>query len=159
MRAHSSALLCALLLATALAAPLQAQEKDKKAAAEKPAAIKVARKAAPEAAEPTLIFDREVYSYPENSSRDPFMALVGDHEDGPRFDDLSLRGIIYSPAGTSLVLLSDGKKVYRRHRGEMVGNARILQISPTEVIFSVNYFGIWRQESIQLKKNPEGAEG
>lgn len=144
------------MLAVALAAPLQAQEKEKKAAAPKKP---VATKAAPEVAEPKLIFDREVFAYPDNSSRDPFVALVGKNEGGPRFEDLSLRGIIFSPTGSSLVLLTDGKRVYRRHRGEMVGNARIVQIDPGQVIFSVNYFGVWRQESIQLRKNPEGAEG
>ncbi len=156
MRVHSSAPFCALLLAAALTAPLQAQGK-KAAPPKKPAATKAAP--ALEVAEPKLIFEREVYSFPESSSRDPFVPLVGKNEDGPRFEDLSLRGIIYSPAGSSLVLLTDGKRVYRRHRGEMVGNARIVQISPTQVTFSVNYFGVWRQESIELKKNPEGAEG
>ena len=59
----------------------------------------------------------------------------------------------------SLVLLSDGKKFYRRHRGEMVGNARVVAIEPTRVIFAVDNFGTWRQESLDLKKNPEGDKG
>ncbi len=109
--------------------------------------------------EPTLVFDREVYSYPSGPRRDPFMALVGKHDAGPLFDDLTLRGIIYSPAGNSLVVLSDGKKTYRAHRGEMVGNARVMVVSPTRVIFSVDNFGVWRQQSLELKKNTEGDKG
>jgi hypothetical protein len=41
----------------------------------------------------------------------------------------------------------------------MVGNARVGQISPTRVIFSVDNFGTWHQETLELKKNPEGAKG
>jgi len=109
--------------------------------------------------EPTLVFDREVYSYPSGPRRDPYMALVGKNDAGPMFDDLRLRGIIYSPSGNSLVMLSDGKKTYRAHRGEMVGNARVVEISPTRVIFSVDNFGVWRQQSLELKRNTEGDKG
>jgi len=120
----------------------------------------VATKAAPAAVagEPQLIFDREVYSYP-GGRRDPYTPLVGKNDAGPRFEDLSIRGIIYSPAGESMVLLSDGKRTYRKHRGEMVGNARVVQISPNRVIFSVDNFGVWREDSLDLKKTPEGAKG
>ncbi len=149
MRARSLALL-ALTLALA-AAPLGAQQKP-------PDKPEVASKAAP-AAELKLMFDREVFSFPTGGRRDPYTPLVGKNDAGPRFDELILRGIIYSPGGQSLVLLSDGKKLYRRHRGEMVGNARIVQISPTRVLFSVDNFGVWREESLELRKNPEGAKG
>ncbi len=144
------------LLGLALSAmPLAAQQ-----ASPPPAA---ATKAAPPAAaasaeEPKLIFDREVYTYPSGGRRDPYTPLVGKNDQGPRFEDLSIRGIIYSPSAESMVLLSDGKKTYRRHRGEMVGNARVVQIAPTRVIFSVDNFGVWREESLEMKK-PEGAKG
>jgi hypothetical protein len=111
------------------------------------------------AAEPKLIFDREVYSYPAGPRRDPFTPLVGENDAGPRFEDLELRGIIYSPAGNSLIVVAAGGKVYRAHRGEMVGNSRVVSISPTRVVFSVDNFGVWRQQSLELKKNPEGAKG
>ena len=144
----------ALLSLVLSAIPLAAQQ-----ASPPPAA---ATKAAPPAAaasaeEPKLIFDREVFTYPEGR-RDPFNAPAS-NESGPRFESLALRGIIYSRAGRSLVILSDGSRMYRRHQGEMIGNARVVGILPTRVIFSVDNFGNWRQESLQLKKNPEGAKG
>lgn len=127
--------------------------------AQTPPAQAVSSKSAPPSDEPKLIFDREVFEYPAEGRRDPFTPLVGKNDMGPRFEDLSIRGIIYSPTGQSLVVLTDGKQTYRKHRGEMVGNARVVQIAPTRVIFSVDNFGVWRQESLELKKTPEGAKG
>jgi len=150
----------ALLGLTLSAAPLAAQQARPPAATASKAAP-TASKAAPTAAadEPKLVFDREVFSYPGDGRRDPYTPLVGKNDLGPRFEDLSIRGIIFSPSAESMVLLTDGKRTYRKHRGEMVGNARVVQISPTRVIFSVNNFGVWRQESLELKKTSEGAKG
>ena len=150
-----------MALAAALAAaPLRGQAPAAPPSTAPVAAVKSAPPASgPSAEEPKLIFDREVFDYPAAPRRDPFTPLVGKNDMGPRFEDLSVRGIIYAPAGRSLVVLSDGKKTYRRRSGEMVGNARVGQISPTRVIFSVNNFGSWHQETLELKKNPEGAKG
>ena len=151
MRA-SSLFACVVALS---AAPLAAQQAGAPAA---PPATAV--KAAPTVAsgEPALIFDREVFSY-AGGRRDPYTALVGKNDAGPRFEDLTLRGIIYSPAAGSMAVLSDGKRTYRKHRGELLGNARVVEISPTRVIFAVDNFGVWRQESLEMKKKPEGAKG
>ncbi len=143
------------LLGLALSAmPLAAQQASPPPAA----ATKAAPPAAAPADDPKLIFDREVFTFPSGGRRDPYTPLVGKNDQGPRFEDLSIRGIIYSPSAESMVLLSDGKKTYRKHRGEMVGNARVVQISPTRVIFSVDNFGVWREESLEMKKS-EGAKG
>ncbi|MBX6362825.1 MAG: hypothetical protein IRZ00_03060 [Gemmatimonadetes bacterium] len=112
--------------------------------------------------EPTLVFDREVFSYPAEGRRDPYTSVVGRADGGPRFENLSLRGIIYAPAtGQSLVLLADtvAKKAYRARRGDVVGNARVLDVGPTRVLFSVDNYGVVRQETLELKRNPEGAKG
>jgi hypothetical protein len=54
--------------------------------------------------------------------------------------------------------VSDGsKKQYRLRRGESVGNATIIDIGPSRVVFSVMDFGIRRQEVLALKDNREGA--
>ncbi|HET9985554.1 MAG TPA: hypothetical protein VFQ38_18275 [Longimicrobiales bacterium] len=127
------------------------------AAAQKPAP----KKALPHK-EPKLVFDREVFSYPGEGRRDPYTSIVGQADNGPLFENLSLRGIIYAPAtGQSLVLLADttAKKVYRARRGDVLGNARLLDVSQTRVIFSVDNFGVVRQETLELKRNPEGAKG
>ncbi len=76
---RASSLLAGLGLALS-AAPLAAQQ------AGAPAAPPViASKAAPPAAasgEPTLIFDREVFSY-QGGRRDPYTPLVGKNDTGP----------------------------------------------------------------------------
>src|SRR5690606_39995686 len=46
-------------------------------------------------AEPRLVFDREVFSYSSGGRRDPFKPLTAS-DDGPLFDELTLRMIIFS---------------------------------------------------------------
>ncbi len=139
-------------LALAAAAPLAAQSPPG------PAPRRVAVMAGKEPG-PELAFDREVFSYPA-PGRDPFTPLVGRFDIGPRFEDLSLRGIIYSDApGRSVVLLADAgsKKVYKVRKGDLLGNARVIEIDQDRVIFAVNNFGVVRRETLDLK--PNNAEG
>ncbi|MFO7261344.1 MAG: hypothetical protein DIU52_009310 [bacterium] len=105
-----------------------------------------------------LVFEREVFSYPLTHRRDPFSPL--NVSDGPRFEELTLRGIIYSPEpGRSVALLAGpDNRIYRVRRGETVGNARVLDVGPRRVLFAVNNFGVVRQEVLELKrKEQEGA--
>lgn len=135
----------ALLLA---AAPAAAQQKTAAKAA-KPAA------AAPPP-EMELKFEREYYVYPTQARRDPFASLAARNDLGPRFEDLSLQGVIYSPDGRSVALLSDGTgRIYRVRRGELVGNARVISIANMRVVFAVENFGIVRQEELELKRKDE----
>jgi hypothetical protein len=112
----------------------------------------------PASGEIQLVFEREVFRYIAENRRDPFT-----HEEaiGPFFDDLSLRMIIHSPLpNQSVVLMADGsKKVYRLRRGDVIGNATVLEITPTRVVFSVEDFGNRRQEvlDIKAKNQKEGA--
>jgi hypothetical protein len=109
--------------------------------------------------EPRLIFEREAFTYPNGGRRDPFRALTG-VETGPRFEELTLRMIIYSETpDLSIVTLSDGSnRMHRLRRGEVVGNATVLDIGPTRVIFAVDNLGVRRREILELKRtNPEGA--
>ena len=144
----------ALFFAVAFAAPLAAQQ---------PAPPAGAAPAGPPgmAGEPKLVFDREVFSYPGNSRRDPFKPLVGKESLGPLFDDLRLKGIIYSPDPTrSIVLIQDGsKRLYRIKRGDVVGNSRIVEIQPLAVRFAVENFGMIRYEILQLRAGPAAAGG
>jgi len=105
-----------------------------------------------------LVFEREVFIYPLTNRRDPFSPLSV--SDGPRFEELTLRGIIYSPTpGRSVALLAGpDNRIYRVRRGETVGNARVLDVGPRRVLFAVNNFGVVRQEVLELKrKEQEGA--
>ena len=146
---------CALLLALAAAAPLAAQDPSQDT-------IDV-MEGVPEPAEGEvrLVYEREVYSYDGGSQRDPFAPLVGEGVDiGPTFADLQLRGIIYSTGrGQSIALLHDRSgNLYRARRGDIIGNATILEIRPLEVLFVVEDFGQTRQELLRLKSDEaEGA--
>lgn len=133
------------------AAPAAAQQKPAKGA--KPAAP------AP-VPEPELKFEREYFIYPVRAGRDPFASLAARSGLGPRFEDLSLQGVIHSPDGRSVALLSDTEgRIHRVRRGEMVGNARVISISLMKVVFAVENFGIVRQEELELKrKDMEGGQ-
>jgi len=105
-----------------------------------------------------LVFEREVFHYASANRRDPFRSLASAGM-GPLFDDLTLRMIIYSPRpGQSVALLVDGsKKIYRLRKGEVVGNATVLEITESRVTFSVEDYGNRRQEVLDLKNQKEGA--
>jgi hypothetical protein len=108
-----------------------------------------------------LVFEREVFHYPVENRRDPFRSLADQEHLGPLFDDLTLRMIIHSTQpGQSVALLADGaKKVYRLHKGDIIGNATVLEIDQNRVLFAVEDYGNRRQETLELKadQQKEGA--
>jgi hypothetical protein len=151
-RAKKSPWIAAALLL--VAAPLAAQQE----APPPPDAQGTARSPLPtRAREIQLVFEREVFRYPMGSRRDPFKSLADEENMGPLFDDLTLRMIIHSPRpGQSVALLADGtKKVYRLRKGEIIGNATVLDIEPTRVHFAVEDYGNRRQETLDLKANEQ----
>lgn len=97
--------------------------------------------------------ERETFSYVPGGRRDPFRPLDAGDELGPRFEDLELSGIIYSPEAASMVVLVD-RSTQRRYRvweGDIVGGAQLLDVTPDEAIFVVTVFGVTRQETLRLK--------
>jgi hypothetical protein len=110
------------------------------------------------AGEPRLVFEREVFRYAGRARRDPFQPLTGRNA-GPLFADLVLRMIIFSDdPSQSVVTVSDASNnQYRLRRGDTVGNATVVDIGPSRVVFSVNDFGLRRQAILDLKANREGA--
>lgn len=114
------------------------------------------------AAEVKLVFDRETFTYPGAGRRDPFKPLVGKESAGPLFDDLKLKGVIYSTTdpARSLVLIQDGaKRMYRLHRGDVVGNSRVVEIKPLAVRFAVENFGMIRNEVLEIRAGAAEASG
>ena len=106
--------------------------------------------------EPKLAFDREVFAYPAEGRRDPFKPLVGGPgSSGPLFQDLALRGIIFSPDARRSVALVQvgGRRTFRLRRGDIIGNARVLEIQPLRVRFAVENFGTVRNEVLELRGN------
>jgi hypothetical protein len=110
--------------------------------------------------EPQLMFEREIFSYAGAGRRDPFRALTRRDQVGPIFDELTLSMIIFDEVpGQSVVVLADrSNRRYRLRRGESLGNATVISIGATRVVFSVNELGVRRQEVLEMKRTkPEGA--
>ncbi len=110
-------------------------------------------------AEVTLVYEREVFTYQGEERRDPFLPLTQENQMGPRFQELSLQGIIYSSVpGESVVVLRAGSdRVLRARVGDVVGNSRVIEIGPTRVVMAVENFGTIRQEILELPQRG-GAE-
>ena len=140
-----------LMLALAAAGALAAQQPAAPPAAAQPGAV----------AEPKLVFDREVFGYAGSARRDPFKPLIGKESLGPLFDDLKLKGIIYSTDPTrSIVLIEDGsKRLYRIKRGDVIGNARVVEIRPLAARFAVENFGMIRYEVLEIRRGAAEAAG
>ncbi len=105
-----------------------------------------------EARDLTLVYDREVFTYLGQERRDPFRPLTSQSDMGPRFEALSLQGIIYSTGrGRSVALLNDSEgRVYRVRVGDLVGPSRVIEIGPSRVVLAVDNFGTIRQEILEL---------
>lgn len=95
---------------------------------------------------------REVFEYPAEGRRDPFEPLSTDEELGPRFEDLRLAGVIYSPERGSIAILSDvaTQRRYRVWEGDVIGGARLVMVRPDEVEFQVTVFGVSRRDTLRL---------
>jgi hypothetical protein len=146
----------ALLLGLLAAAPLAAQEPPVDSAA-----------AGPPAAPTELVFDREVFEYPTFDRRSPFRSLVGDTTSGPRFEQVRLRGIIWSADPARSVALFAGAPTQgagaaavgtrRVRRGETWGNMRVVEIQQDRVVVDVNEFGLTERRVLELtRRRAEG---
>jgi hypothetical protein len=153
----------ALFALTLAAAPLSAQEPEP--AAPPPAADS---SAGPPASLTELIFEREVYAYPTYARRNPFAPLVGAQGNGPRFEQVRLRGIIWSAEPRASVALfglvaaavaadTTGVPTTRRLRvGESWGNMRVTDIQRDRVVVSVEEFGLSEQKVLDLTRPRRG---
>lgn len=119
-----------------------------------------------------LVFEREVFTYPTFQRRNPFHALAGGTQGGPRFEELRLEGIIYSDdpsasvavLGTSTVEYSDdastvtvqpGRSWYLKV-GQSIGTIRIVEIHREQVVVEVEEFGLTEQKIMQLQTRRVG---
>jgi len=115
-----------------------------------------------------LVFEREVFFYPQYERRNPFMSLLSGMEGGPRFEEIRLIGVIYSPnpdrsvalfgprAGQGDAAQQTARRTYRARRGEQLGNVRILEIQQTRVVVEVEEFGLTEQHIMELQRPGQG---
>jgi len=114
----------------------------------------------------TLVFEREVFVYPQYERRDPFAPLLSGDEAGPRFEGLRLLGIISDPEpGQSVALLGPradrtddpaAVRTYRVRQGDQLGNIRILQIQETQILVEIEEFGMTEQRIMELQRPGQG---
>jgi len=94
---------------------------------------------------------REVYSYGGAGRRDPFYSLILTDELRPLLSDLKLVGILYEPSGRRTVAIMRDLQTnaqYRVLNGQSLGRMRVTQIRPRAVLFTIEEFGLSRQDSL-----------
>lgn len=143
-RRHS-AILFAVVAAVWAVAPAAAQEAGGEASAEE--------------GEVALVYERETFVYPARNRPDPFRPLVGGEGLGPRVEDLTVKGILYARERSVALIVDGGGEMYRLRRGQTIGNARVLEIRPAQVIFAVDEFGVVRQHVLELQRERERSQG
>lgn len=96
---------------------------------------------------------REVFDYPSSGRRDPFEPLSTGQDLGPRFEDLRLAGVIYSPDRGSIAVLVDvaTQRRYRVWEGDVLGGARLISVGQDHAEFLVTVFGVSRRDTLRLK--------
>ena len=159
MTATTTRVLAAAALVLVAAAPLTAQQTVARAEASArnssapPAAAKK-----DSARNEHLAYRRETFAYEAGGRRDPFVSLATTGVLRPTIADLSLVGIAYATrnggtgGATSIAIFRDRqtKEQYRVRVGQPLGRMRVASIEPRRVVFSIDEFGISRQETIEM---------
>ena len=93
---------------------------------------------------------REMYGYDGVGSRDPFYSLILTDDLRPLLGDLKLVGILYQNSGRAVAVMRDVQTnaQYRVANGGTLGRMRVTQIRPRAVLFSIDEFGLSRQDSL-----------
>ena len=93
---------------------------------------------------------REVYDYSGAEHRDPFFSLILTDDLRPLLSDLRLVGILFQSSGRAVAVMRDVQTnaQYRVANGGTLGRMRVTQIRPRAVLFSIDEFGLSRQDSL-----------
>lgn len=99
------------------------------------------------------VIHREVFEYNGAGRRDPFVSLLATSDLRPLLIDLRLAAIAYDPNGrNSVAVLRDltSKEQYRVKVGQTLGRMRVAAIQPRSVTFTIQEFGLSRQETLTM---------
>ena len=117
-----------------------------------------------------LVFEREVFSYPAFTRRNPFLPLEGT-AGGPRYEQLTLIGIMFSPdPASSVAVISTGSvtvaedgttsgvagDAYYLKVGQTIGNATIVEIRRDAVVVDVEVFDAVERNTMNFVSSREG---
>ena len=108
---------------------------------------------APEAPPPKPVeIMREQFDYTSGGRRDPFNSLMGTGELRPTVADLKLVGVLYHPTRPVAIMrdMLPPNTQYRVTLGATLGRMKVIMIKPRVVIFSIEEFGLNRQDSLVL---------
>jgi hypothetical protein len=96
---------------------------------------------------------REVFTYEAEGRRDPFYSLILTEDLRPLLSDLKLVGVLYEASGRrSVAIFRDiqTQVQYRVGQGQALGRMRVAAIRPKGVVFTIDEFGLSRQDSLML---------
>ena len=96
---------------------------------------------------------REIYDYDAGGRRDPFLSLLTSEELRPSITDLKLVTIIYDESGRRPIAIMRDVQTntqYRVTNGSTLGRLKVALIKRRVVIFSIEEFGLNRQDSLIL---------
>jgi hypothetical protein len=96
---------------------------------------------------------REIFSYEAEGRRDPFYSLILTEDLRPLLSDLKLVGVLYEASGRrSVAIFRDIQTSvqYRVGQGQALGRMRVAAIRPKGVVFTIDEFGLSRQDSLML---------
>ena len=124
----------------------------------------------PSVTDTELVFEREVFSYPSFTRRNPFRPLEGT-TGGPRYEQLTLIGILFSPdPASSVAVISTGSvdvaedgttsgvegDAYYLKVGQTIGNATIVEIRRDAVVVDVEVFDAVERNTMNFVSSREG---
>lgn len=101
----------------------------------------------------SVVFSREVYSYPSSGRRDPFASLIESGDVRPLLQDLVVVAITLAPSERqSIATLKDVSSgdIYRARVGTVFGRMRVVAIRQREVVLAIDEFGNTRQETLSI---------
>ena len=96
---------------------------------------------------------REAYDYDAGGRRDPFVSLLNSEDLRPMITDLRLVSILYDESGRRpIAVMRDvqNNTQYRVTTGSTLGRLKVALIRRKAVIFSIEEFGLNRQDSLVL---------
>ena len=98
---------------------------------------------------------REAFAY-RGAGRDPFISLLRSGDVRPLPQDLRVRAINFDPRypQRSVVTVQDttSDRRYTLRIGDQVGRVRITQIRETEVVITIEEFGVERQVVLPIRR-------
>jgi hypothetical protein len=96
---------------------------------------------------------REIFGYDAAGRRDPFYSLILTDDLRPLLSDLKLVGVLYESSGRRSVAIFRDVQTnaqYRVQTGAALGRMRVAEIKRKGVIFTIDEFGLSRQDSLMM---------